>query len=194
KAILVGKRQLTAVKLSDGKSAWTSAVAYAEPAKPGAAAAGESVQPPMPSGRGYLSGGSYFLPLSSAEVVQVDLAAKAGSPEQPQGKIAQRAKARKDSSHQASVPGNLICFQGEVISQGVDYVETFFQKTHLKDEVAKSLEKSPGDAWALGHRAEIELADGKIDDAIADARRAYEADDNSYNRDLFIEALTAGLK
>ena len=29
--------------------------------------------------------------------------------------------------------------------------------------------------------------------AIADARSAYQADDNSYNRDLFIEALTAGL-
>jgi outer membrane protein assembly factor BamB len=184
KAILVGKRQLTAVKLADGKSAWTTPVSYAEAAKAGAAAAGESVQPPMPSGRGYLSGDSYFVPLSSAEVVQVDLT---------EGKIAQRAKARRDSSHQASVPGNLICFQGEVLSQGVDYVETFFQKKHLGEKVAESLEKTPGNAWALGHRAEIELADGKIDSAIADARRAYQADDNSYNRDLFIEALTAGL-
>jgi outer membrane protein assembly factor BamB/tetratricopeptide (TPR) repeat protein len=191
KTILVGKRQLTAVKLVDGKSAWTSPVAYAETAKVGAAAAGESVQPPMPSGRGYLSGDSYFVPLSSAEVVQVDL--KAGTAEQPQGKIVQRAKARKDSSHQASVPGNLICFQGEVISQGVDYLDTFFQKEPLLARVKSELEADPNDAWALGHRAEIELADGKIDAAIADARRAYEVDDNSYNRDLFIEALTAGL-
>jgi outer membrane protein assembly factor BamB/tetratricopeptide (TPR) repeat protein len=191
KAILVGKRQLTAVKLADGKSAWTSAVAYAEPAKAGAAAAGEAVQPPMPSGRGYLGGDSYFVPLSSAEVVQVNL--NAGSEEQPQGKIVQRAKARKDSSHQASVPGNLICFQGEVISQGVDYVETFFQKEPLHTRVNNELAVHPNDAWALGHRAEIDLAEEKIDSAIANARRAYEADDNSYNRDLFIEALTAGL-
>ena len=39
----------------------------------------------MPSGRGFLSGHDYFLPLSSAEVIQIDLA---------QGKIVSRARSR----------------------------------------------------------------------------------------------------
>ena len=40
----------------------------------------------MPSGRGFLAGDRYFLPLSNAEVVGIDLGA---------GKIVQVAKSRK---------------------------------------------------------------------------------------------------
>ncbi len=58
--ILVGKRQVTALKLADGKPAWKPKAMDLPP---------ES----MPSGRGYLSGDSYFLPLTSAEVVRIDL-------------------------------------------------------------------------------------------------------------------------
>ena len=57
----------------------------------------------MPSGRGFYSGHSYFLPLSTAEVIEVDLA---------DGRIISRARSRT-----GEVPGNLICHHGEIISQ-----------------------------------------------------------------------------
>ena len=50
----------------------------------------------------------YFLPLSNAEVVGIDLAA---------GKIVQVSKSR-----QGNVPGNLICHRGKIISQGLESV------------------------------------------------------------------------
>ena len=67
----------------------------------------------MPSGRGFLTGDDYFLPLASAEVIQIDLT---------KGQIVSRAKSRL-----GEVPGNLICHQGQMISQAADNVEVFYQ-------------------------------------------------------------------
>ena len=120
--VLVGKRQLTALKLADGKPAWK----------------GESLDLPdgaMPSGRGFASGNDYYLPLTTAEVAQIDL---------DHGKITARAK-----SHHGAIPGNLICCRGQVISEGIDYLESFFQLKPLEQRIAKSLEKNPDDAWRL---------------------------------------------
>ena len=164
--VLVGKRQLTAVKLADGKPAW----------KP------QNVELPptaMPSGRGFMTGDNYYLPLTTAEVARIDLNS---------AKITAEAKSRK-----GTIPGNLVCFQGEVISQGIDYVETFFQLEPLQQRIAAALEKNPNDTWALAHRGEIELDDGRIDDAIVDVRKAYQAEASPFNRDMLIEALIAGL-
>ncbi len=55
--VLVGKRQMTAVKLADGKPAWKQPRLELPPAA-------------MPSGRGFMSGDNYFLPLTTAEVAR----------------------------------------------------------------------------------------------------------------------------
>ncbi len=164
--VLVGKRQLTAVKLADGKPAWKPQNLELPPTA-------------MPSGRGFMAGDNYFLPLTTAEVARIDLNA---------AKITAEAKSRR-----GTIPGNLICYQGEVISQGVDYVETFFQLEPLQERVAAALAKNPNDSWALAHRGEIALEDGRVDEAIADVRRAFQSDDSPFNRDLLIEVLIAGL-
>ena len=70
--MLVGRRGLHAVNLSDGKPAWEGSVPLP---------AGSN-----PSGRGFSTGNRYYLPLSSAEVAAVDLDA---------GKIAQTSKSRE---------------------------------------------------------------------------------------------------
>ncbi len=103
-------------------------------------------------------------------------------------KITGEAKSRK-----GTIPGNLICFQGDIISQGIDYVETFFQLDPLQERVAAALEKNSNDPWALAHRGEMALEDGKVDQAIEDVRHAFQIDASPFNRDLLVEVLTAGL-
>jgi outer membrane protein assembly factor BamB len=165
-AILVGRRQITLMTLADERS-FTKVKTVELPS--GA----------MPSGRGFLSGDDYFLPLTSAEVVQLDLNT---------AKIVARAKSRKDA-----IPGNLICYQGQVISQGIDYVETFFQRQPLEERITKTLAENPNDAWALAHRGEIALDAGQLDSAIADLRQAYQSSKEPLNRELLFEALLSGL-
>ena len=112
KIVLVGRRGIHAVNLSDGKAAWKGrTVAFPD----GSA----------PSGRGFRTGNRYYVPLSSAEVAVVDLDA---------GKIVQTSK-----SHDGEIPGNLVCYKDKVISQGWDGVEVFFQADALRDELAPPL-------------------------------------------------------
>ncbi|HEY2882858.1 MAG TPA: PQQ-binding-like beta-propeller repeat protein [Pirellulales bacterium] len=162
--VVVGKHQVSLIALATAKSTNKSV-----PLPVGA----------MPSGRGFMSGDDYYLPLSTAEVVRIDLNT---------AQITASAKSRK-----GYVPGNLICHDGQIISQGVDFVEAYFQLESLQDRIAKTLAEHPGDPWALAHRGEIALDAGRIDDAIADIRQAYQADDSPLNRDLMIDALRVGL-
>ncbi len=163
--ILVGKHALTAVRLADGKPAWKSKTTELKDA--------------MPSGRGFLSGNEYFLPLTSAEVARVDLNS---------GQITARVK-----SHHGRIPGNLICVQDQVISEGVDYLDCFFQLEPLKARIALALAKDPNDAWALAHRGDIALDEGRMADALADIRRSYQSDADAFTRDLLVETLTSAL-
>ncbi len=57
-AVFAGTKQVTALRLSDGKPAWQDPVALSEP----------------PSGRGFHSGQYYFLPTAKAELLKIDLA------------------------------------------------------------------------------------------------------------------------
>lgn len=102
----------------------------------------------MPSGRGYLAGDRYYLPLrteSGGEVVTIDL---------NEAKIVARSK-----SGDGTVPGNLICHRQRVISQNSDYLQSFFQFEPIKREVAKSLRENPHDPNAMLRQGEI-LVDG----------------------------------
>ena len=130
KIVLVGRRGIHAVNLSDGKAAWKGrTVAFPD----GGA----------PSGLGFRTGNRYYVPLSSAEVAVVDLDA---------GKIVQTSK-----SHDGEIPGNLVCYKDKVISQGWEGVEVFFQADALRDELQRRLAAKPDDAEALRLQGEVFL-------------------------------------
>ncbi|HJS06821.1 MAG TPA: PQQ-binding-like beta-propeller repeat protein, partial [Pirellulales bacterium] len=148
-----------------------------------------------PSGRGFYSGNFYYLPLSSAEVVKIDLA---------KGDITARARSRN-----GVVPGNLICYQGYVISQGVDSLDKYFQIGPLRKRVDEALAANPADPEALAWRGEIALDDGDLEKAVQDLRTAFgyrpPADarpeylnrleaERLRTRGLLIDALTASLR
>ena len=186
KVVVVGKRKVEAYSLVDTLPGPTKEVAptpkqlwsldldtpaegsVAEAAKPAAAkpdvaksdAAAATPRGAMPAGRGFLSGGCYYLPLSTAEVARIDIA---------RGKIVSRARSRK-----GLIPGNLICYKDDVISLGVDSLDAFHQIEPLKARVAAALAKNPDDPEALADRGRIELDEGKLTDSIQNIRRAYD--------------------
>ncbi|HZZ73820.1 MAG TPA: PQQ-binding-like beta-propeller repeat protein [Pirellulales bacterium] len=165
--ILVGRKAIQARKLSDGEFAWSQhGVAF-----PGGAS---------PSGRGFYSGNSYFVPLTSAAVARIDL---------DTGDVKEVFK-----SHKGYIPGNLICFHDNIISQGVDYLEAFYQLEPLKVRIAAQLKQNPDDPDALTRRGEISYVDGKLPEALADLRKANAIKPQIETHDLLLEALFAALQ
>ena len=171
-AILVGRKTVQAVKLADSAGGAPTFAWKGQPVPlPGGAA---------PSGRGFYSGNSYFLPLTSAAVMRIDLDA---------GKEKESFRSRK-----GYVPGNLICFKDNIISQGVDYLESFYQLEPLKARIETQLKQNPDDAEALTRRGEISFVDGKLAAALSDLRRAMRLNQQPETRDLLLETLLASLK
>ncbi|HEX5442969.1 MAG TPA: PQQ-binding-like beta-propeller repeat protein [Pirellulales bacterium] len=170
KAVIVGSRSVKALKLADGESAWPSSLAL-----PAGGASGST-----PSGRGFYNNNRYYLPLSSAEVVAIDL---------DQGQIVARSRSRT-----GTVPGNLICYQGAVISQGVDHVESFYQLDELRQQVADTLANAPDDAEALARQGELLLDEGKFDEAVTELRRSYERQPDPRTRELLVDGMLESLR
>ncbi len=169
--VLVGRNAIDAINLDDGRKAW----------------GGHSIN--MPSGAGVCghgcyAGSQYFVPLSSGEVMSVDLET---------GKVISTAKSRR-----SAVPGNLVCYRGRVISQGLDGLELYYQADAAHDEVARRLAANPDDVEGLTLRGEMYLDAGKAAEAVADFRRAYIVDKKSESqgrtRELLRDALLAGLR
>jgi outer membrane protein assembly factor BamB/tetratricopeptide (TPR) repeat protein len=167
KVVLVGHRAVRALRLANGKPAWN----------------GRKVALPensTPSGRGFLSGGQYFLPLGSGEVVGIDLDA---------GKIGPVSKSRK-----GDVPGNLIAYRGWVVSLGLDGMKAYYQLDSAQAEIGRRLKSNPNDTEALTLRGEMLLDSGNRDDAIASFRRAYESKAEPRTRTLLRDSLLEGLQ
>ncbi|MEX2560265.1 MAG: PQQ-binding-like beta-propeller repeat protein, partial [Pirellulales bacterium] len=167
KVLVVGRRGLRAYRLDDGQPAWD------QPAL-------ELPAGSTPSGRGFFNGERYYLPLSTAEVAAVDVAS---------GRIVARSKSRS-----GTVPGNLICYHGAVISQGVDFVESFYQLDDLRRQVAATLAEHPDDADALARQGELLLEDGKLGEAVGNLRRSFELKPDQRTRELLVDALLEGLR
>ncbi len=165
--VLVGRETVSAVRLSDGKPAWNDHAVELPKNAP-------------PSGRGFLSGGRYYLPLSNAEVVGIDVSS---------GKIVQTARSRK-----GIVPGNLVCSRGKIVSQGMEGVDAFYQLGMASAEVERRLAANPNDAEALSLRGEILLDGDRRAEAVAAFRRAYELNSSPRTRELLRDALLDGLR
>lgn len=165
KALLVGRNGLLALKLADGEPAWPA---------PAALPSGSA-----PSGRGFTSGDRYYLPVTSAEVLSIDL---------ENGQIVERSRSRK-----GHVPGNLLAYRGMILSQNAQSLETFFELATLKQEVAATLDKRPNDPDALAQHGALALHDGDTERAIADLKRSYELKADGRTRQLLADALFDGL-
>ena len=163
--LIVERSRINAVKLADGSPAWP-----------------QSVSITVPSGRGLLSEGVFFLPLSSGELISVDV--KGG-----------RVVARTRSPSGQSL-GNLIGTGsgGYIISQTIEQLESLPQNETVQDEVTQALRDNPNDAWALGLRGELALQRGDELAAYRDLKLALELKPDLRTRDLLRSSLLEGLR
>jgi outer membrane protein assembly factor BamB len=167
RVLLVGPHNVESLRLEDGSPAWP----------------GESVTLPngaLPAGRGYLSEGRYYLPLTSGQVAAVDIAA---------GTIASST-----GSTGAAVLGNLICCRGSVISQSALVVDKFEQTEVLRQRAEAALAQDPNDPTALRELADLRRVDGELAEAIDLLKRAHQLDpDEPLTREMLAENLIVAL-
>lgn len=170
KVVVVGRREVTALNLADGEPAWKPA----------------STSIPTPCGRGFLSGNMYYVPVVNSnervgEVLALDI--------QGNGRVVSRTRSRSKV-----LPGNLICFRGTVISQGVMKLESFRELSGLEREIARDLQLNPNDPVALQKRGEVLAQRGRIQEAIEHLRKSLELRDDPHTRQLLVDSLLEGLR
>lgn len=153
KVLIVGKKSCRALSLKDGVQVWT-------------------VDTGLPSGQGVASDNVYYLPLKAAvkskepEVCAIDVNT---------GFILAHTKSRKKADGKMVVPGNLLFYEGLVMSQTVDEVAAYPQLKTILAESDDRIKKNPGDPVGLATRGELRLDKGDIQGAIDDLRQALAA-------------------
>ena len=167
RVVVVENDGISALQLETGNWAWQSAKTPFPHAS-------------IPSGRGFISHGKYFLPLSTAKVVAVDLEI---------GAIVDEVSARD-----GQILGNLVCYQGAVISQDGQQLIRFDQIDVLRKDSESRLKQSPNDPEALRSLGEITYNEGSLDKAVDLLVRAYHASpDDLRTREVLGEALVVAL-
>ncbi len=147
KVLIVGKNSIRAVDLLDGtKTAWEKPVG-------------------MPSGQGVAAGGKFYLPCKSGidspepQIVEINI---------------DTGEMHATKSRKKEIPGNLIFFDGEVISQSIWNVSAYPQLGVKLAEMNARLAKNPKDPAGLIDRGELHLDKGEWLLAVADLRTALE--------------------
>jgi outer membrane protein assembly factor BamB len=144
KVMLVGKNSARALALADGKQVW-------------------QVNTGLPSGQGVASGSSYYLPLKKGEVCKIDL---------DRGVVVANSPAPKNERLEPEIPGNLLFYEGDVISQNETTVTCYPQVESEVVEVDNFLKRNPADPVALTKRGELRLYKGDLPGAVADLMEA----------------------
>jgi outer membrane protein assembly factor BamB/tetratricopeptide (TPR) repeat protein len=151
KVVIVSKDSCRALKLADGSQVW-------------------QIQTGMPSGVGIASDNLYYLPLKYAinspskdpEVCVIDMTTGAVF----------HTKAHRSASKPAELPGNLLFFEGDVISQNASDLSVFPQLKIKMDQMNELLAKNADDPVGLTERGELNLDSGKLNAAVDDLRKA----------------------
>ena len=133
--LLVGHQQLRALRLDNGQPAWPAPI----PLPSGTA----------PSGRGFAHRGEYFLPLTNAQLLRIDL---------------ERGTILESLTTDAPL-GNLVCAQHQVISQSADWVQAFHLRDDLQTRVQRLLADNPLDLTGTNGQSLLLVADGRYREA-----------------------------
>lgn len=163
--VVVGRSGVRGLRLADGEPAWESELAL----PPGA----------VPSGRGFLSNGMLYVPLSTAEVMGIDAES---------GRMAARSR-----SPAGIVPGNLVGLGKSVVSQSVDGLWRFDLIADREQLAAHRIGQNANDAAAWAERGELLLCDGRIAEAIECLSRAQQLEPTGESQYHLARAITDGL-
>ena len=170
-ALALGSNQVTALNPKDGTPVW---------AKPVSLPDGGVI-----TGRGFVSGDRYYLPVASPKdatprVVAVDM---------------HSGKLDTGTPFRNSRPlGNLIAFEGAILSQDGARLERFDEYETLLQKAEKTLAHDPRDAQSLRTLGEIALDSGQYGRALDLLTRAWKAEpDSVLTREVLTECLLAAL-
>jgi outer membrane protein assembly factor BamB len=120
----------------------------------------------LPSGVGAASDNVYYLPVRDSVqthepgIVAIDV---------DKGVLAGFCKSRdKDAAGKPVVPGNLVFFEGTVLSQSNTEIVAYPQLKAKVDEMTKLLEVNPNDPKGRFDRGELRLEEGNLEGAVQD--------------------------
>jgi len=148
KVIVVGRRGVRALDALKGTPAWDGRVLVTG----------------QPSGMGVFSDHLYYLPLREGteskepEIVSIDL---------DKGAVHAHTKSRKKE-----VPGNLVFFEGEVISQSTSDIAVYPQLRVKLAQIDERIKANENDPVGLVERGELRLDKGDLQGAVEDLNRA----------------------
>jgi hypothetical protein len=125
------------------------------------------------------AGERYFLPVTTAAILEIDLAT---------GTVAGEHKSPRELP-----AGNLIWHQGLFVSQGPASLEVFDEREELVVRVRARLAQDPRDPAALIRHGELELAAGRIAEAITAFRTAHEEARSPRTKSKLVSALLEGV-
>ena len=162
---VVGSHAVECRALENGQSGWSKPLAFG---------------PASVSGRGILTPRRLFVPLDTPEVVEIDLAA---------GTIAGRSPSRG-----GVIPGNLLAYRGEVISQGLDSLDVFHQVAPLEGRIETAERERQGDSWVSLWRGQIDLDAGRVSQGLRSIAAARRADPGRISADVVADALLFGMR
>ncbi len=167
RVLVVGRTAVWAVDLDSGRPAWP----HERLSLPASA---------MPSGLGLVAEGKYHLPLSSGEVLTIDMV---------QGKVAARARGSAEAP-----PGNLAAAHDAVIAQTPEGLWRFETLAGRDRRLAEQLAAKPDDPLLLRQRGEILLARGRIAEAVELLQRSARLKPAAETHRLLVEAVGEGLR
>jgi len=165
RVIVVGSHAVDCLSLATGQSVWPKPLGFG---------------PAAVSGRGVLSPGRLYLPLDTPEVVEIDLAT---------GGIVGRSPARG-----GVIPGNLVAYRGEIVSQGVDFLDVFHQVAPLEERIETAGRTRPDDPWVRLWRGQLDLDAGRIADGLQSIAAARQADPARVPAEILADALLFGMR
>jgi outer membrane protein assembly factor BamB/tetratricopeptide (TPR) repeat protein len=178
KVLIVGKGYVRAVALADGSDLFR-------------------LETGIPSGIGIASKDVYYLPLSESaktrepEICLIDL---------DRGRILAHTRSRKKPGKEQEVPGSLLFYEGDVISQGLKEITVYPQLEVELKTIDALLAKNPNDPTGRARRGDLRLDKGDLAGAIEDLEVALKqesklpADTAAKARDKLYESLTEYLQ
>jgi outer membrane protein assembly factor BamB len=167
KALVVGKKKCRALSLARGEPVW-------------------ELETGLPSGQGVAAGGVYYLPLREGaqtrepEICAIDVG---------RGLVVSHTRSRNKG-----VPGNLLFYEGHVISQTPFEVVAYPQLAVALGQINERLARNPNDPVALAERGGLRLDKGDLLGSVDDLRKALgnapPAETGARAREKLYEALT----
>ncbi|MFC1759031.1 PQQ-binding-like beta-propeller repeat protein, partial [Planctomycetota bacterium] len=146
---VVGKHAMVGFDLESGVQKWSQKIDVRK--------RNDGVQN-LPVGFGFRTGDHYFLPTVD-RILKVDVVA---------GKIV-------DSIDCDDAIGNIVAYDGKIISLGLDYLRLYHQSDRLAEAVESKLKESPNDPWALEQRGALFFDAGDVDKGLSALRKAIES-------------------